>query len=188
MRITNITLEMITVICFLIFICYESATMQKTVYKVSGVWSLSTVVADVQHMAAALAEAAIDGRLVGIQQIHRHKRLDGTRKSALQAPGAAAVQHFLAQGQGQGHALLLRGLDAVRVLVELKAGMAALDDEFEEGIKIIIAHGVADIKNSMTNTSRTNFPLFILNGRNNDDFSIKIVLQIICSFLSEPKV
>ena len=40
MRITNITLEMITVICFLIFICYESATMQKTVYKVSGVWSL----------------------------------------------------------------------------------------------------------------------------------------------------
>lgn len=40
MRITNITLEMITVICFLIFICYESATMQKTVYKVPGIWSL----------------------------------------------------------------------------------------------------------------------------------------------------
>ena len=41
MRITNITLEMITVICFLIFICYESATMQKTVYKVeAGVWNL----------------------------------------------------------------------------------------------------------------------------------------------------
>ena len=40
-RITNITLEMITVICFLIFICYESATMQKTVYKVeAGVWNL----------------------------------------------------------------------------------------------------------------------------------------------------
>ena len=40
MRITNITLEMITVICFLTFICYESATMQKTVYKVPGIWSL----------------------------------------------------------------------------------------------------------------------------------------------------
>lgn len=40
MEITSI-LETITVICFLIFVWYESMTMQKIVYKVPGVWSLS---------------------------------------------------------------------------------------------------------------------------------------------------
>ena len=40
MEITSI-LETITVIGFLIFVWYESMTMQKIVYKVPGVWSLS---------------------------------------------------------------------------------------------------------------------------------------------------
>ena len=87
-------------------------------------------------MAAAFAEAGIDGRLVSIQQIIRHKRLDGAGEAAtLQTPGTAAVQHFLAQGQCDGHTLLLVVLDAVSILVELKAGMAALNDQLQEAVK-----------------------------------------------------
>ena len=95
-------------------------------------------------MAASLAKAGIDRCLVSIQQVIRHKRLDGAGKAAaLQAPGTAAVQHFLAQGQRQGHALLLVVLDAVGVLVELKARVPALDDQLQEGIHVVRTHGIA---------------------------------------------
>ena len=57
-----------------------------------------TVVADVQDVAAAFAEAAVDGGLVGVQQVNGHKRLNGAGKAAaLQTPRAAAIQHALAR-------------------------------------------------------------------------------------------
>ena len=97
-------------------------------------------------MAAAFAEAAVDGGLVGVQQVNGHKRLNGAGKAAaLQTPRAAAIQHALAQGQGHRHALLLRVLDAVGVLVELKAGVTALDNQAQESFKIVLAHGVAEL-------------------------------------------
>ena len=105
-----------------------------------------TVVADVQDVAAAFAEAAVDGGLVGVQQVNGHKRLNGAGKAAaLQTPRAAAIQHALAQGQGHRHALLLRILDAVGVLVELKAGVTALDNQAQERFKIVLAHSVAEL-------------------------------------------
>ena len=56
-----------------------------------------TVVADVQDVAAAFAEAAVDGGLVGVQQVNGHKRLNGAGKAAaLQTPRAAAIQYALA--------------------------------------------------------------------------------------------
>ncbi len=62
-----------------------------------------TVVADVQDVAAAFAEAAVDGGLVGVQQVNGHKRLNSAGKAAaLQTPRAAAIQHALAQGQATG--------------------------------------------------------------------------------------
>ena len=41
-----------------------------------------TVVADVQDVAAAFAEAAVDGGLVGVQQVNGNKRLNGAGKAA----------------------------------------------------------------------------------------------------------
>ena len=60
-----------------------------------------TVVADVQHMAAALTEAAVNGCLVGVQQLHGDKCLNGACKAAaLQTPCTTAVQHLLASASG----------------------------------------------------------------------------------------
>lgn len=92
------------------------------------------------------AEAAVDGGLVGVQQVNGHKRLNGAGKAAaLQTPRAVAIQYALTQGQGHRHALLLRVLDAVGVLVELKAGVTALDNQAQERFKIVLAHGVAEL-------------------------------------------
>ena len=86
-----------------------------------------TVVADVQDVAAAFAEAAVDGGLVGVQQVNGHKRLNGAGKAA--APADATRRgHSARAGSGAratGTPLLLRVLDAVGVLVELKAGVTA---------------------------------------------------------------
>lgn len=62
-----------------------------------------TVVADVQDVAATFAEAAVDGGLVGVQQVNGHKRLNGAGKAAaLQTPRAAAIQYALAQARATG--------------------------------------------------------------------------------------
>ena len=97
-------------------------------------------------MAAARAKAAVDGGAVGVHEIFRHKRLDGTGKAAaLQAPRTAAVEDVLAQRQRQRDALLFGVLDAVGVLVELKAGMPALDDQAQELVKFIVLHSLAQL-------------------------------------------
>ena len=60
-----------------------------------------TVVADVQDVAAAFAEAAVDGGLVGVQQVNGHKRLNGAGKARRPAD-ATRRGHSARAGSGPG--------------------------------------------------------------------------------------
>jgi len=71
----------------------------------------------------------------------RHKGEDRARKAAaVHAPGAAAAQHPLGQGAGQGEALLRAAAD-VEVLQQLPARLPAADHVVQEGVQVAVLQG-----------------------------------------------
>ena len=104
------------------------------------------VVADAQDIAAAFSKDRVNGSLICIEQVQRNKRLDGAGKAAaLETPCAALAQHTLADCQRQRHTLILRGFEAVCILVEFKAGMASLQNQLEEAVKLILLDCIAQL-------------------------------------------